>query len=368
MQIAVTQKLAKAMGAKLEKADQAADPFYSWTASWVNTFGDRKEDMVVLINNATRFTVPIYGVRRNHFKDIAAKMTKAIRNTFLAMNINPEVIDEYFRQAGEVQFATNHDRKLAAQVARQGLESCFVVGNIILESEPALKYNDTMGRIISRHLVGYGSGSTDYFVPAEEMMKALENLTEKPLRRYRALELLVVLDLESHLAVRRIVVPADILLADLHRVLQQVFGWTNSHLHDFVVLDGVEGKKVERLVMTQLDLEYDEQAVLEEGYRLSDFFPEHSLMRYTYDFGDNWQHMVELVRVIDNHDDESPYLLDAIGKTPPEDVGGIGGFAAFQEIMRDPSHPEYEEMRQWSKYWSPGLSKRERQPGAIRGW
>jgi hypothetical protein len=34
---------------------------------------------------------------------------------------------------------------------------------------------------------------------------------------------------------RRVQVPGDITLAKLHRVLQIVMGWTNSHLHKFSI-------------------------------------------------------------------------------------------------------------------------------------
>jgi hypothetical protein len=46
------------------------------------------------------------------------------------------------------------------------------------------------------------------------------------------------------------------------------------------------------------------------------------------------------------YDKESPYLLKAVGQTPPEDVGGIGGFLNFYEIMQDPEHPKYGGMKE----------------------
>ena len=32
---------------------------------------------------------------------------------------------------------------------------------------------------------------------------------------------------------RRLIIPADMLLSDLHKVIQTAMGWTNSHLHMF---------------------------------------------------------------------------------------------------------------------------------------
>lgn len=82
--------------------------------------------------------------------------------------------------------------------------------------------------------------------------------------------------------------------------------------------------------------------------------------------GDNWEHHIQLVRIIEDHDQESPYLLEAIGQTPPEDVGGVDGFVYFRQVMLNPSHPEYEEMRAWAKYWQPELWDWQKQPRVIR--
>lgn len=94
MQISLTKKLADAMSIKPAASIETVDPLFSWTANWINTFDKRKEDMVVMVNNASRFIATIYGVKRNQFKNIETKMTDAIRNTLLALKVNVEVIYE----------------------------------------------------------------------------------------------------------------------------------------------------------------------------------------------------------------------------------------------------------------------------------
>ena len=110
MQIALTKKLADAIGVKLTPSIGEINPLFSWTANWTNTFDRRKEDMVIMVNNSTRFTVSIFGMKRNRLKDIKSTLISAIRNTFLAMNLDPDVIDDYLRQAGDPVFVPNHDR------------------------------------------------------------------------------------------------------------------------------------------------------------------------------------------------------------------------------------------------------------------
>ena len=365
MQIVLTKKLAEAMGVKPAPADKTANPLFSWTANWTNTFDRRKEDMVVMVNNATRFTVSIYGIKRNQFKDIANKMTAAIRNTLLAMNLNAEVVEEYLRQAGEIEYYSNSDRKLTAWVNRQGLDAAFTVGRAVNESKGSMKYNDTLGYVVSRRPVNYSNNHEDSYIPTEEMVKALTELTGKPAYKYRAFELLITLDLEIYKAVRRLIVPADIEFANRHKLLQRVFDWKNCHLHDFTVFDDKKRKPVARIVMSEEDLSYDSDAVLEDNRRLSDYFPKYNFMLYTYDMGDNWEHSIELVRVIEEHNEESPYLLEAVGQTPPEDVGGVGGFIDFREIMLDTEHPDYAETKEWVGYWSPELREWDTKPKVI---
>ena len=40
--------------------------------------------------------------------------------------------------------------------------------------------------------------------------------------------------------------------------------------------------------------------------------------------------------------------LDGRRACPPEDVGGIGGYENFLEIIRDPNHEEHEEILIWA--------------------
>ena len=366
MQIALTKKLAKVMGVTPTPADTSIDTLFSWTANWINTFDRRKEDMVVMVNNATRFTVIIYGVKSRQFRNISAKMQAAIRNTLLAINLNPEIVEEYMQMCGDIVFVSNSDSKMTAWMNRQGLEAAYIVGRTVNESMVDIKYNDTLGYIISDSFVNFSKSSKDAYVPLERMVEVLAGLAGKPAYKHRALELLVTLDLEIYKCIRRLIVPADIAFADLHKVLQQVFDWQNCHLHDFKVIDKSMNKVAYRIVMCEEDLVFDKDGILEESKRLSDYFPQYSLIRYTYDFGDSWLHDIELVRVIEERNEESPYLLEAIGQTPPEDVGGVDGFINFRNIMQNPTHPDYAMLREWAGFWSLELSNWNSRPRIVR--
>ncbi|ARO16021.1 plasmid pRiA4b ORF-3-like protein (plasmid) [Ketogulonicigenium robustum] len=71
-------------------------------------------------------------------------------------------------------------------------------------------------------------------------------------------------------------------------------------------------------------------------------------IRYVYDFGDYWVHLIETESVDDPIPENLyPRLVDVVGRCPPEDVGGLPGYENFIEAIGDAAHPEHEELTQW---------------------
>ena len=63
--------------------------------------------------------------------------------------------------------------------------------------------------------------------------------------------------------------------------------------------------------------------------------------RYTYDFGDDWQHEITVEKLLDpDPDAHYPALVGAKGACPPEDCGGPWGYANLRKILADPSQDE----------------------------
>ena len=365
MQIALTKKLADALKMKPGPANEEENPLFTWTANWITTWDNRRaEDQLVLVNNANRFTVAVYQVKRKDLKNIEEIIKTAISNTLLTMNIDPEIVEEYMEKAGEIKFVKNSNRKASSWVTKSGQESAFYVGREYNGIDKM--FNDTIGTFINKRPVNYSKSFNDAFYPYKEMVLALSELSGKPAYKYRAFELFVTLDLDVYKATRRLIVPADIDFFRLHDILQTIFDWDNYHLYDFTILGDSILDPAARLVPFEEDLDYDPDAILmDKQTLLSDFLPKYEHLIYTYDMGDNWEHEIELVRVIDEHDEESPYLLEAEGQSPPEDVGGVGGFNYFREIMSDPNHPEHKAMKEWARLWSLELSDWKKQPKVI---
>ncbi len=364
MQIYLTKKLADELKTNYSFTEQEEDPLFSWTANWTNVWDNRKtNDMLVLVNNATRFTVAIYQVKRKDLKNVDEMMKTAIANTLLYMNINPAVVKEYLRQAGEIKFTQNRNRQKAAWVSKAGLECAFEVGRRYDYIDKM--FNDTVG-IPANYRYFYNDPSTgEDITTSQAMTDALTKLTGMQIYKYRAFELLVSLDLEIYQAVRRLIVPAHLRFDDLHRVLQYVYFWKNYHLFDFIFFDGKSRTPVARLVSYEEDLEYDKEAIFMEGLTLAEYMPKHKHLLYTYDMGDNWQHEISLVRVIEDCDMDSPFLVEASGQAPPEDVGGVGGFISFLADFSDPDSIDYQEAREWAGYWKAELDDWQKRPRKI---
>jgi len=129
-------------------------------------------------------------------------------------------------------------------------------------------------------------------------------------------------------------------LGDVHIVLQVVMGWTNSHLHEFVMGGNRYGIPDEEFPSDVLD---------EMDYRLDQLLKkEKDTLSYAYDFGEGWEHEIVLEKVLPfDTGVVLPVCLDGARACPPEDVGGMPGYAMFLETISDPAHPEYNEMLEW---------------------
>lgn len=137
---------------------------------------------------------------------------------------------------------------------------------------------------------------------------------------------------------RRILVAPEIKLDKLHDVLQIVMGWTNSHLHQFETPDGYFADPSFEVEETQSSRKVTLQSVL--------YGPKSSI-RYEYDFGDTWDHQVQLEKVVELDQPVLALCLGGARSCPPEDCGGFWGYDNLLEILKNPKHPEYESMTEW---------------------
>ncbi|QNN23300.1 plasmid pRiA4b ORF-3 family protein [Planctomycetales bacterium ZRK34] len=173
---------------------------------------------------------------------------------------------------------------------------------------------------------------------------------------------------------RRVAVPSNITLGQLHEIIQIAMGWTNSHLHQFILRD--KSLKPTRDEMRRVDLDeplgdvfinrmrgervfapattpfgdpMDMEGEDEDEVLLEEVCPKvKGKLIYEYDFGDGWEHTVE-VQKVEPAKSKVDYPVCLAGKLacPPEDCGGVFGYYHLLEVLADPKHEEYEDLVEW---------------------
>jgi len=138
---------------------------------------------------------------------------------------------------------------------------------------------------------------------------------------------------------RRFIIDSNIKLPDLHKVIQTVMGWTNSHLHQFINDDKFYSEPDEDSFTENIDY---------RKIKLSHIlFKEKQSIIYEYDFGDGWEHEIVLEKILSDHKYKYPICIDGERNCPPDDCGGPGGYENLLEIISNPKKKEYDEMIDW---------------------
>ena len=130
---------------------------------------------------------------------------------------------------------------------------------------------------------------------------------------------------------RVVTLPGDLNLADLHDVLQALFGFEHDHLWNFQDRSGHEyntccdpfGGPLNMDTRGKLD-PYD--------YAIESVMPKRDdVLMYEYDYGDGWQIIV--TRMADPKPDEIA-CIETAGTNAMEDIGGPPGLDGFTEALK----------------------------------
>ncbi|MGX9134127.1 plasmid pRiA4b ORF-3 family protein [Rummeliibacillus sp. JY-2-4R] len=150
---------------------------------------------------------------------------------------------------------------------------------------------------------------------------------------------------------RRIQVDSYMSFHELHLIIQAVMGWSNTHLYNFIYKD----LSIELEDEGDIDLGgFDDVNKLDSDIvALGEFLSkEGDQLLYTYDFGDNWEHTVEVEKILpypnlDSIDPFKPRCISAKRACPPEDCGGIYGYDHLLEVLSGPDSDEKQELTEW---------------------
>lgn len=157
---------------------------------------------------------------------------------------------------------------------------------------------------------------------------------------------------------RRVVVPEHITFDDLDDIIEAVFGWEHDHLFCFYF----------KQCSTYLEGSPMHEPGGDTDECIDEWIVEGETFLYTYDFGDDWEHMVKVEKVIE-YDSRSPKVLKYKGPNMIEDCGGIW---EFDEIRDEADEFDMEAVNAMLASWDfpvvvPDPRDRKKMSGAARG-
>ena len=138
---------------------------------------------------------------------------------------------------------------------------------------------------------------------------------------------------------RRVEVP-DCTLDVLHEVIQRAMPWNSSHLWCFIV------GKTRYIDPEFMDFPEDRPATIATlGYLHASGVKK---FKYEYDFGDGWEHLVTIEKVVTREAEvKYPRVTAGARACPPDDCGGFPGYEYLLSILSHPEHEKYRERMEW---------------------
>ncbi len=157
---------------------------------------------------------------------------------------------------------------------------------------------------------------------------------------------------------RRLLIPGDSTISDLHYIFQIAMGWRDEHLHQFRIHG--KGYGIAKIGGITFSDDPDSVRLKDLGLRISERF------YYEYDFTDGWKHEARLEAILAPDDHRHyPVCINGRQACPPEYCGGPLSFMMqrqefsavhilthLADIIEDGDDPEdrYEEFLAL-KYW-----------------
>jgi hypothetical protein len=205
-------------------------------------------------------------------------------------------------------------RAMSDRDVRRTLEVLEQFGAVRIEDGQSAELTELAGWALRRNLGVYKPGD-----PVFQVRITLDGVADPPVWR-------------------RLLVPAGIRLDRLHAVIQAVMGWDDYHMHVFS-----DGRADYGRLNPELGYRDERTATLRdlaggEGDRV----------RYTYDFGDDWEHDIVVEKALAAEAGMGyPTCVAGEGACPPEDCGGVWGYARLREVLADPADDEHDETLSW---------------------
>lgn len=145
----------------------------------------------------------------------------------------------------------------------------------------------------------------------------------------------------------------DCSLDKLHEHIQTAMGWTNSHLHEFMI-NGIRHGDPELIGGDWMDEQPFVDSLMEKISSIVISHGKSFSFYYEYDFGDSWDHEIKFEGCFRAEEGTKyPICVDGKRNCPPDDVGGIYGYKEYLRAITNPRHKEHESYLEWNGPFDP---------------
>jgi hypothetical protein len=144
---------------------------------------------------------------------------------------------------------------------------------------------------------------------------------------------------------RRILVPEKITFEQLHETLQAAFCWGGYHLYEFQF----PSQKINVVCNLEESEGYGVFDEIDSTETIDEYILQGFWFKYIYDFGDWWEHRIEIEKIVDDYDKRYPKVIKYKGDNLPEDCGGIDGYYDLMDELSGGITEENKEFFEWAQ-------------------
>ena len=134
---------------------------------------------------------------------------------------------------------------------------------------------------------------------------------------------------------RRLRVPSNLWLGNLSEMLIPAVGWAGYHLSQYTQgnVDYTSKSNIDE--NERLGFDFNHRQIDEMSVTVEDVLPlKGSKIIWEYDFGDSWIHNIKVTSISDEPcAAEDIQVTSGKGACPPEDVGGVWGYARMLDVL-----------------------------------
>lgn len=89
------------------------DKFYSWHA---NIFMFNRRKCIILMNDKTRYSIVLYGLKKEQFKNLQSVISDAIVENFTEEGFDAKLIEDYVQKLGYILYSKTNDQNIMEQI------------------------------------------------------------------------------------------------------------------------------------------------------------------------------------------------------------------------------------------------------------